>query len=305
MTAQNSAIRPAPIAVGGTALAALAILAFSLSFPATVWALAGFGPWSVTGLRGLLAALFAGAALLAVRAPLPARGDRLGLVVVAVGCVLGFPLLTTLALQTSSTAHSAVVIGLLPMATTVCSVLRTGERPSRTFWAAALAGAAVVLGFALTRGSGGIGLADGYLFAALVLCAAGYAEGGRLAGHLPGWRVIAWGVVAAAPITAATAAAGLATEPVHLDGHGVAGVLYLAAVSQFLGFVVLYRGMARIGVPAASQLQLAQPLLTLLWAVLILNESLTPSMPVTAVAVLACIVLTQRTRSTPPGTSNG
>ncbi|MET7301896.1 DMT family transporter [Embleya sp. NPDC005575] len=287
------------IAVGGTALAALAIMTFSLTFPATVWALDGFGPWTVTGLRGLLAALFAGAGLLAARAPLPARADRLGLAVIAVGCVLGFPLLTTLALQTSSTAHSAVVIGLLPLATTVCSVLRTGERPSRSFWTAAVGGAVVVFAFAVQQSSGGVGLADVYLFGALVLCAAGYAEGGRLARHMPGWQVIAWGVVLAAPATALISVLGLATEAVHLDTRGVGGLLYLAAVSQFLGFVLWYRGMAAIGVPAASQLQLGQPLLTLIWAVLILGETLSPAMPIAALGVLGCIVLTQRTRSTP------
>ncbi|WP_331773514.1 DMT family transporter (plasmid) [Embleya sp. NBC_00888] len=285
--------------IGGTALTAFAILTFSLSFPATVWVLDGFGPWTVTGLRGLLAAGFAGAALLVVRAPLPARADRIALAVVAVGCVLGFPLLTTLALQTSSTAHSAVVIGLLPLATTVCSVLRTGERPSRTFWAAAVAGAVVVFAFAVQQSSGGLGLADVYLFGALVLCAAGYAEGGRLARHMPGWQVIAWGVVAAAPVTALISVSGLATAPVHLDARGVSGLPYLAAFSQFLGFVVWYRGMAAIGVPAASRLQLAQPLPTLGWAVLILGDSLTPAMPMAALGVLACIVLTQRTRTTP------
>ncbi|MGC0419492.1 DMT family transporter [Embleya sp. AB8] len=296
MTVQDSAIRPASIAVGGTTLAAVGILTFSLSLPATAWALDGFGPWTVTGLRGLLAAGFAGAALLAVRAPLPAREDRFGLIVVAVGCVLGWPLLTTLALRTASTAHSAVVVGLLPMATTVWSVLRTGERPSRTFWVGAMAGAAVVFGFAVQQSSGGLGLADAFLFAALVMCAGGYAEGGTLARRMPGWRVIAWGVVVAAPITALTAVLGLAAEPVHWNVHGVGGLLYLAAVSQFLGFVMWYRGMAAIGVPAAGQLQLAQPLLTLVWAVLILGESWSPAMPVAALGVLGCIVLTQGAR---------
>ncbi|MFI6581172.1 DMT family transporter [Embleya sp. NPDC050493] len=288
-----------PIAIGGTTLAALAIVTFSLSFPATVWALDGFGPWTVTGLRGLLAALFAGAGLLAVRAPLPARADRLGLAVIAVGCVLGWPLLTTLALRSSSTAHSAVVVGLLPLATTVCAVLRVGERPSRSFWAASVAGAAAVFAFAVQQSSGGVGLADVYLFGALVLCAAGYAEGGRLARHMPGWQVIAWGVVLAAPATALISVLGLANEPVHLDARGMGGLFYLAAVSQFLGFVAWYRGMAVIGVSAAGQLQLGQPLLTLVWAVLILGETLSPAMPIAAFAVLGCIVLTQRARSTP------
>ncbi|MFI6977107.1 hypothetical protein ACIBSV_00805 [Embleya sp. NPDC050154] len=117
---------------------------------------------------------------------------------------------------------------------------------------------------------------------------------------MPGWQVIVWGVVAAAPVTALISVSGLAIEPVHLDTRGVSGLLYLAAVSQFLGFVVWCRGMAAIGVPAASRLQLAQLLPTLGWAVLIPGESLTPAMPMAALGVLACILLTQRTRTARP-----
>ena len=40
--------------------------------------------------------------------------------------------------------------------------------------------------------------------------------------------------------------------------------------------------MAAIGIPKASQLQLAQPLLTLVWSVLLLGEQLPPAAPLTA-----------------------
>lgn len=80
--------------------------------------------------------------------------------------------------------------------------------------------------------------------------------------------------------------------------RGTAGLGYLAAVSQFGGFVVWYGGLAALGVARASQLQLAQPLLTLVWSVLILGERLTPAAPVAAVAVVACIGVTQRTAVT-------
>jgi drug/metabolite transporter (DMT)-like permease len=53
--------------------------------------------------------------------------------------------------------------------------------------------------------------------------------------------------------------------------------------------------MAAIGIPKASQLQLAQPLLTLVWSVL-LGEHLTVAAPLTAAAVLVCIAVTQRSR---------
>ncbi|MFD3730749.1 DMT family transporter [Streptomyces sp. NPDC058632] len=330
MRAQSSATAATPIAVPargdragfGTLQAALGVIAFSLTFPATAWGLEGFGPWSLVAVRCVLAGLIAGGCLLALGAragapeagaagaavrprkgltrwrgvPLPARRHWPGLAVVAAGVVLGFPLLTTLALQTSTTAHAAVVVGLLPLTTALFSALRVGSRPSRTFWAAALAGAAAVAVFTVRQSGGALTTADLYLFAALVVCAAGYTEGGRLARVMPGWQVIGWALVLCLPLAVPAAALALAVEPVRLTAHSVAGVLWVAAGSQFLGLVVWYRGMAAIGIPRASQLQLAQPLLTLVWSVLLLGEHLTAAAPLTAAAVLVCIAVTQRAR---------
>ncbi|MDG4865125.1 DMT family transporter [Streptomyces sp. T-3] len=308
MTAQDSATRPSTIAVttsgptgstqaAGTLQAALGVVAFSLTFPGTAWGLEGFGPWSLVSLRLLLAAVIAGGCLLALRIPLPDRRHWGGLAVVAAGVVLGFPMLTTLALQTSTTSHAAVVVGLLPLTTAAFSALRTGARPSRTFWLAASAGAGAVIAFTVSQSGGALSRADLYLFAALLVCAAGYTEGGRLAKVMPGWQVIGWALMLCLPLCVAGAVLALQVEPAQLTGHSVAGLLWLAAGSQFFGLVVWYRGMAAIGIPKASQLQLAQPLLTLVWSVGLLGEELPVAAPLTAVAVLVCIAVTQRSRS--------
>ncbi|MEV0735651.1 DMT family transporter [Streptomyces sp. NPDC050549] len=281
----------------GTVLAALGVIAFSLTFPATAWGLEGFGPWSLVAVRCVLAALMAGGCLLALRVPAPARRHWAGLAVVAAGVVVGFPMLTTLALETSTTAHAAVVVGLLPLTTAALSALRTGVRPSRTFWTAALAGAGAVLAFTIQQSGGALTSADLYLLAALLVCAAGYTEGGRLARVMPGWQVIAWALVLCLPLSVPAAAIALSYDTPQLTAHSVAGVLWVAAGSQFLGLVVWYRGMAAIGVPKASQLQLAQPLLTLVWSVFLLGEHLPVAAPLTAAAVLVCIAVTQRARS--------
>ncbi|MFG2319699.1 MULTISPECIES: DMT family transporter [Streptomyces] len=307
MRAQSSATASPRIAVGassaktgggsfGTVQAALGVVAFSLTFPATAWGLEGFGPWSLIAVRSILAAVVAGSCLLVAGVAPPERRHWLGLGVVGAGVVLGFPLLTTLALQTSTTAHAAVVVGLLPLTTALLSALRVGTRPSRTFWIAALAGAAAVIAFTVQQSGGALTTADAYLFGALLVCAAGYTEGGRLAREMPGWQVIGWALVLCLPLTVPMAAVALSYEPVHLTAHSVTGLLWVAIGSQFLGLVVWYRGMAAIGIPKASQLQLAQPLLTLVWSVLLLGEHLPVAAPLTAAAVLVCIAVTQRAR---------
>ncbi|WP_078532332.1 DMT family transporter [Streptomyces hokutonensis] len=313
MRAHDSATAPSPIAVStapattgtdraaktspGTVLAALGVIAFSLTFPATAWGLEGFGPWSLVAVRCVLAALMAGGCLLALRVPMPARRHWAGLAVVAAGVVVGFPMLTTLALETSTTAHAAVVVGLLPLTTAALSALRTGVRPSRTFWTAALAGAGAVLAFTIQQSGGALTSADLYLLAALLVCAAGYTEGGRLARVMPGWQVIAWALILCLPLSVPAAAVALSYDTPQLTAHSVTGLLWVAAGSQFLGLVVWYRGMAIIGVPKASQLQLAQPLLTLVWSMFLLGEHLPLAAPLTAAAVLVCIAVTQRARS--------
>ncbi|AKG41813.1 membrane protein [Streptomyces xiamenensis] len=312
MRVDSSAIAPAPIAVatpapapipatdrGGIALAAAGVLAFSFTLPGTAWAMDGLGPWTTTSLRIVLAALIAAVALRLTRTPRPERRHWAGLAVVACGTVIGFPLLTALALQTSSTSHSAVVIGLLPLTTAVYGTLRTGSRPSPAFWTAALAGAAAVVTFTLGTGGGSLTRGDLYLAAALLITAAAYGEGGRLARELPGWQVISWALLLSLPFAVPAAALALAAEPFEPTARSLAGLLWVALVSQFFGLVLWYRGLARAGVARASQLQLAQPLLTLAWAVLLLDEHMTWAAPVTALAVLACIAVTQLAPSRP------
>ncbi|NLU66266.1 DMT family transporter [Streptomyces sp. HNM0574] len=320
MTTQDSAIAPERIAVPGTSegppgrtdgtpgaapsvrrgllLAAVGVCCFSLTFPGTVWALEGFGPWSSTALRTVIAAAIAGVAMLILRVPVPERRHWGGIAVAATGVVLGFPLLTTLALQTSTTSHSAVVVGLLPLTTAVYSCLRTGARPSRLFWAAAVAGAVVVIGFTLVQSGGVPTTGDLYLLVALLVCAAGYAEGGRLARELPGIQIIGWALLGCLPLAVPGAALALWLEGgAELTPHSVAGLLWVAAGSQLAGLLCWYRGMGIAGVARASQTQLAQPLLTLVWSVLLLGEQLAPAAPVAAVAVLVCIVVVQRSRA--------
>ncbi|MGH3374069.1 MAG: DMT family transporter [Actinoallomurus sp.] len=293
----NATARGAIALPDGFGLAALGVLAFSFTFPATSFALRGFGVYSIGLGRAAVAAVLAVVALRLTRAPRPRGGQWVSVGVVAGGVVFGFPLLSTLALDRgSSTSHAAVVIGLLPVATAVFAVVRAGERPSWLFWVASLAGAACVVGFTLRNGPGRFSTADVLLFGALVTAGLGYAEGGRLAREMPGRAVVCWALVVAAPVTVPATAALYAAEPPRWSATAVEGMAYLAAVSMFLGFFAWYSGLARAGVARAGQVQLAQPLLTLVWSWLLLGEHAGTSTVVTAAGVLVCVLFAQRAR---------
>jgi drug/metabolite transporter (DMT)-like permease len=93
------------------------------------------------------------------------------------GVVIGFPLLSAIAMRDAPASYGAVITGLLPLSTALCGVWRAGERPSLPFWIFAGLGSVLVLGFALSSGSGSIRLADLALLGAVAAAGLGYAEG--------------------------------------------------------------------------------------------------------------------------------
>ncbi len=272
---------------------------FSGTVPATRLAVATIDPIVVGVGRSVLGALLAIGYLLAVRAPWPSRRQLPSIAVVAVGAGVGFGWFSAEALRTVSATHGSVVIGLLPMLTAVFGVVRTGTRPRRLFWVALAAGTAVVVWYAASGArSEPIGVGDLYLVVALVLAAAAYAEGGRLAQTMPGGQVIAWGLVAAMPIALPLTSAALLSSSLTPSVASLAALGYMAVFSVFVGMVLWYRAMGLAGVARASAIQLAQPILSVVWSWLIIGETLRPQTVVAALLVLVCVATAQRARMT-------
>ena len=286
----------------------LGVLAFSVTLPATRVAVEELDPVFVGIGREALAAVLAGTILMATRAPLPTRPQLKSLAIVASGVVFGWPLFSALALQGLTSAHSAVVIGILPAATAVAAVLRAGEHPTRGFWMASLAGLVSVLVFAASQGAG-LSWGDIQILVAVALGAIGYAEGGALAREMGGWRVICWAVFLSAPLTFPIGAIAAFGSDLHASGDAWLGFAYVTVISALIGFFPWYAGLARGGVAKIGQVQLLQPLLTLAWSALLLDEHIGAATIVASIAVLASVVATQRTRVTrssrPPLVTSG
>ncbi|GIF25549.1 drug/metabolite transporter (DMT)-like permease [Actinoplanes tereljensis] len=298
MRSKSNAIAP-PAVTGGLALGALGVLAFSMSLPMTRVAVQQLDPWFVAFGRAVGAAVLAWIYLRGTGAPRPTPRQARRLLTVALGVVVGFPLFTSLALTGETAAHGAVVVTVLPAMTAIFAVVRAGERPPPVFWVAGAAGLAVVLTFLITTGAvhGKLDVNDLYLLVAVVLCGLGYAEGGALARELGGARTICWALILSLPATLPITVAAAWIRPPQASGEAWAAFGYLTVISMFLGFFAWYAGLARGGIAKVGQIQLAQPILTLIWSALLLGESVTPATIGAAVVVLACVVLIQRARS--------
>ncbi|MGN6153275.1 MAG: DMT family transporter, partial [Lysobacteraceae bacterium] len=226
----------------------IGVAIFAGSLPATRAAVADFDPMFLTGARAANAALLGAVLLGALRAPRPARTDLPSLAVVVLGVVVGFPLLTALALQHVPSAHLIVFVGLLPLSTAVYGVLRGGERHRAGFCAFALIGSALVAGYAARSGMRASLRGDALMLAAIVACGLGYAEGARLSRRLGGWQVICWALVLALPVMLPLALATMPATFAHVRPPAWIGLAYVSLFSMLIGFVFWYRGLAAGGI---------------------------------------------------------
>lgn len=267
----------------------IGVLIFSGSLPATRVAVMDLDPIFLTSARAAIAGLLGLALLLVFREKRPGRHDLLSLIIVALGVVVGFPLLTALALKHVTSAHSIIFVGLLPLATAIFGVLRGGERPRPAFWLFSCLGSALVAGFALAQGVTASPVGDGLMLAAIIVCGLGYAEGAALSRRLGGWQVICWALVLSLPVMLVLTVATLPSSFASVGSNAWIGLGYVSLFSMLIGFVFWYRGLAQGGIAAVGQLQLLQPFFGLALAATLLREQVSPMMIVVTLGVVTCV----------------
>jgi drug/metabolite transporter (DMT)-like permease len=272
----------------GMLLGLLGVAAFSLTLPLTRLAVTVLDPVFVGMGRAFVAAILASFYLHFGKHRVPTKQEFKVLVVIALGVVVGFPLLTAYAMRHVEATHGGVLLGILPLATAVAGVIVSHERPSRAFWIMAVLGSTLVILFSLLQGGGELQVADAALFAAVVCASSCYALGARLAQKLGGLQVISWALVIAAPFVAIPT---IIYAPATLDfAPGIwASFIYVSVISQFLGFLPWYKGLALGGIARVGQTQLLQPFFTLAASALLLGE-IVDGMTV-AFAAAVCVVV--------------
>jgi drug/metabolite transporter (DMT)-like permease len=280
----------------GLLLGFIGMATFGGTLPATRLAVSGFDPLALTALRTAIAGLCALVLLLVLRRPLPPRRLWFQLMIAMLCVSILFPLLMALAVQTVDASHGGVVMGILPIATALVAVAVTHERPKPLFWVASVAGASLVIAFALRQGGGALSAGDLLLFAAIAVAAIGYTFSGRLTAEMPGWEVISWVLLIALPISLPAAALTMPADLTHIALKPWLALLYVAVFSQWIGFFAWNAGMAMGGIARISQVQLLQPFITFALAALFNDETITLQILLFAAAVVATVAISTRTR---------
>lgn len=267
----------------------IGVLIFSGSLPATKVAVLDFSPLFLTIARANIAGLISLCVLLIFKERRPTKNHIFPLIIVAMGVVVGFPLLTAMALQHVTSAHSIVFIGVLPLTTAIFGVIRGGERPRLAFWFFSILGSLLVVGFAIAQGLNASPLGDILMLLAVILCGIGYAEGAKLSKSLGGWQVISWALVMSLPLMALLMFLQLPLTFGKINTAAWISLSYLSVFSMFIGFIFWYRGLAQGGIASVGQLQLLQPFFGLALAASLLHETVSISMLGISVGVILCV----------------
>jgi drug/metabolite transporter (DMT)-like permease len=273
----------------------LGVLVFSLTLPATRIAVSGLNPVFVGLGRAIVAAGLSFVLLVATRQRIPPLRFLPNFCIVVLGVVVGFPLLSAIAMHDAPASYGAVITGLLPLSTALCGVWRAGDRPSLPFWIFAGLGSALVIGFALLSGGGSIRLVDLALLSAVAAAGLGYAEGAVLARTFGSWQVICWSLILSTPVLLPIVVHHAPSNFSLVSSGAVLGFLYVSIFSMLLGFFAWYQGLSLGGVARVGQVQLLQPFLTIL-ASTFLGERLSMTTLIFAVGVIVCVALGKRTQ---------
>ncbi len=263
---------------GGFSSALIAVMLFSLTVPMTQLALTVFPAELIALFRSVVAGVCSLIMVLCLGWRLPHKKELTGLVLGGAAVTLIFPYTLSLALGEWSASNMGVVLAAVPIITALAGSIFFNEKHPKMFWLSVAFGSIVLMFFAYGQSSA----AHHYsVFIMLVAAGLGYGFGGHVAKTLGGWQTICWMCVFYLPVSAVGLSVFVGQDSFSLDFtwsiESILAMLYLALMSQWLGFHFWYGAMAKVGIGRAGQVQLLQPFFTLLFCAPLLGLALEAS----------------------------
>lgn len=305
MTGAPTSVRPvaaAPgAAVGVYVAAALALGLWSGTAIVNKIAVGHMDAMTAGVLRSMLAGGIAVAIALACRFPLP-RETRLRVLLLLSG-VTSFalwPMLLSLGLGRTSASHTALIMALLPVFTGLIAAAFDRRWPHALWWmgvAIAVCGTAFLVfyrsGGSLVTETGDI-VGDLIVLSGVGICALGYVAGGKVSQTIGTWATTFWGL-RAAMVVLVPAFALLAdrTDWSAVGPSGWLAIAYLTVASSIVGYAAWFWALGRGGIARIGSWQLAMPVMTLALAALVLGETITLPLALSAGAIVVGTAIAQ------------
>jgi drug/metabolite transporter (DMT)-like permease len=251
-------------------------------------------------MRSAIAGVIAAILALAMRLPWPTvRRQQWLLAFSGLASFAAWPLLLSLGLGLTTANHAALIIAMIPVFTGLIASTVDRTWPPLAWWAGmsiAALGTAILIGVRSGGGDAASGsvVGDLIILAGVVACAAGYVAGGKLSPVLGTWATTFWGLGSAAIVLVpAVALLWSRTRWTAVGPTEWLAVGYMALISSLAGYVAWFWALGRGGITRISAWQLGQPVLTLVFAVLLLGEVITWPAVVAGAAIVAGTALTQ------------
>ena len=280
-----------------------AIIGFGGTFIAVTLGAQSFDPITMSMGRVVPAAILAIVALKVMKHPLLPPKDAYPLIIgSSLGVVVGFPLLSTLALQTVPAADAGVIGAITPMVTATVAVLIGHNKPRRMFWVAAIFGTISAMALAYFRGGNefGGGVFWGYvaLGAGVLFASMGHISGSTLIAKYPAFVVLNWAVMISIPLQLPIAIVNWTLNPITQmpSAQSWFGYLYVSLFSLAIGNFMLNKGLFIIGLIKGPQLQLIQPVVTMVLSIWVLHVAVSPLTWIAALAILISVAWSQKYR---------
>jgi drug/metabolite transporter (DMT)-like permease len=253
-------------------------------------------------LRSLLAGLIAAGIAVVWRLPFPKPARQRGLLVLSgITSFAVWPLLLSLGLGLTTASHAALIMAMIPVFTGLIAAGFERNWPRAGWWigiAIAVVGAFFLVfyrgGGALLTGGGSV-TGDLIILSGAGICALGYVAGGKLTPVIGTWSTTFWGLAIATVVlipTFALLAPRTDWSAVGIGGWGA--IAYLTFMSSLLGYAGWFWALGHGGIARIGSWQLAQPVITLALAVMVLGETLTWPLLVAASAILVGTAIAQR-----------
>ncbi len=228
--------------------------------------------------------------------------DRIGwrlLILNAIGTFTVFPVLFALGGQSTSAAHSALIMASTPVITGLVAAIVERRRPRRAWWigsAIAFAGEAALILMRDPAGTSDVTIAgDLLVLGACCGSGAGYVAGARLSSRIGAWPATFWAInlasIAQLPFIA------WRWPEAHwsaIDAAGWASLFQLTYGVTVIALLIWSWALARGGIARVAVLQFAQPIIGLGFAALLLHERITPALLVAALLILVGVIIARR-----------